>query len=178
MWPFTPKPKYMTKMEMFEYFAAQGIIEYQFKLGLMYEEGKNVPRNRTKGIALLEAAAEQGAAFASNTLSTIYIGSGDISNGLKWLRRAAEQGLANAQAQLGIILTADKITERDDVMACAWLAVAEANDCPNVTHTLKKHFERLTPSQKERVNVESKRLIQTIPKIPFNEHVNIVGLYD
>lgn len=166
----------MTELEGLEYGAAQGVAEYQFKLGLIYEEGKRVPRNEAKGLALIQMAADQGAAIASNTLATIYMGRGDFQTGFKWLQKAAEQGLANAQGQLGIFYSTDKIVRQDEVKACVWLTVAAANDCPGGNEILEKHLNKLSPSQKNEVQKLASELIAKLPKIPFHEHAEMVGL--
>ncbi len=128
----------MNDLQRLESYAEQGDVESQFQLGMMYEAGKRVPRDEAKGLAWIEKAANQGAALASNMLSTIYMGKCDSQAGFKWKQRAAEQGLANAQGQLGILYATDKIVPQDDIKACAWLTVALANDCPGGRDFLDK----------------------------------------
>jgi TPR repeat protein len=166
----------MTELQRLESYAAQGDVESQFKLGMLYEEGRRVPRNEAKGLALIQQAAEQGAAFASNTLSTIYMARGDFTTGLKWLQRAAEQGLANAQGQLGIFYFTDKIVPQDDVNACAWLTVAAANDCPGGSDFLEKLLSKLNAQQKADVQKLAAELLARLPKISFRDHAETVGL--
>jgi len=166
----------MTKLQRLECYAAQGDVESQFTLGLLYEEGKRVPRNEVKGFALIQQAAEQGAAFASDTLSKLYMGRGEFTTALKWLQRAAEQGLANAQGQLGIFYCTDKIVPKDDVKACAWLTVAAANDCPGGRDILDKRLSKLDARERADVQKLATELLVKLPKISFREHAERVGL--
>lgn len=166
----------MTELQGLEYGASLGDAESQFKLGMIYDQGKRVPKNQAKGLALIQAAAEQGAAMASHTLSTIFMGRGDLQTGFKWLQTAAEQGLANAQAQLGIFYLVDTIVPQDDIKAGAWLTVAVANESPGGDEPLQKVLSRLSPPQKAEVQKLAAELTARLPKIPFYEHAERVGL--
>lgn len=166
----------MTELERLECYAAQGDVQSQFQLGMKYVEAKVIGKDDAKGIAWLEKAAEQGAAFASSTLSMIYIGRGDVTTGIKWLQRAAEQGLANSQGQLGLFYSMDKLIPQDDVMAGVWMTVAVANDCPGGDDSLQEVLSRLNASQKAEVQKLAAELIARLPRIPFREHAERVGL--
>ena len=176
MWPFKRNPPPITELQNLEYYASQGVVESQFKLGMLYDEGKRVPKNQTKAIALFQAAAEQGAAWASHILSIIFMGRGDLQTGFRWLQTAAEQGLANAQGQLGIFYSMDKIVPQDDIKAAAWMTVAFANDAPGGDEYLQKLLSRLSPSQKAEVQKLVAELMARLPRIPFREHAERVGL--
>jgi TPR repeat protein len=176
MWPFRRNPPPETELERLEFYAAQGHAASQYQLGMKYIDTNAIGKDDAKGIALLQKAAEQGAAFASNTLSMIYMGRGDFMTGIKWLQRAAEQGLANAQAQLGLFYSMDKIIPQDDVKAGAWMTVAVANDCPGGDESLQKVLSRLNASQKADVQKLAAELIARLPRIPFSDHAERVGL--
>ena len=166
----------MTELQSLEYYASKGDVESQFKLGIIHDDGKRVPRNQTKGLALLQAASEQGAAMASYTLSTILMGRGDLQAGFKWMQTAAEQGLANAQGYLALYYSMDKIVPQDDIKAAAWWAVALANECPGGDESLQKILCKLSPSEEAEVRKLAAELNARIPKIPFREHAEKVGL--
>lgn len=176
MWPFKRNPPPMTELQRLEYFASQGDAESQFQLGMKYVDPKRITKDDAKGLALIQVAAEQGAAMASNTLSTILMGRGDFPNGIKWLQTAAEQGLANAQGQLGLFYSMDKIVPQDDIKAAAWSTVAIANDCPGDDAFLQKLLSRLTASQKTEAQKLAAELLARIPRIAFREHAERVGL--
>jgi Sel1 repeat len=176
MWPFKPNPPPMTELQGLEYGASLGDAESQFKLGMFYNAGTRVPKNQAKGLALIQAAAEQGAAMASHSLSTIFMGLGDLQSGFKWLQTAAEQGLANAQAQLGIFYSMDMIVPQDDIKAGTWLTVAVANECPGGDEPLQKVLSRLSPTQKAEVQKLAAELTARLQKIPLYEHAERVGM--
>ena len=182
MWPFRRRIKpYRNKLERLEGQAALGWANAQFELGMTYVDVKNIGPDDSKGLALIQQAAEQRAAIASNTLGTIYLGRGDLAKGFQWYEKAAEQGLANAQGMLGfmhsgLMFPNDKTIPRDIVKACAWLTIAAANDCPGDSKFLNKLVKELTPQQIVQVENLIVELLVKLPRIPFREHAERLGL--
>lgn len=79
----------------------------------------------------LRKAAEQGNAlaqlnYASNLLSTR--GKEAATEALAWFTRAAEQGMADAQHNLGLMLYEGKLVPEDMVAAYAWMSLAAAQE--------------------------------------------------
>ena len=101
---------------------------------------------------------------------------GDIPTGIAWLQKAAEQGLANSQGKLGIFYSTDKLVPRDVVKACVWLTIAAANDCPGDNIMLYKLKKELNPEQIAQVETMIVSLLVKLPRIPFREHADRVGL--
>ena len=176
----------MTALERYEYGATFN-AEYQFKLGLLYlEEGHSgrpgrpgffsVLKDEAKGLALIQRAAEQGAAMASDFLSMFYIGREDLQKGFMWKKKAAEQGLANAQTQLGILLLGGAFVPRDYFNACVWLTVAAANDAPGGSKFLEGVLAGLSPFERARVQKAASELQGRLPKISLGQHLEMVGL--
>jgi TPR repeat protein len=81
--------------------ADQGDAEAQYNLGVMYDDGKGVPRNDAKAFEWYTKAAEQGHADSQYNLGVIYtIGRGVPKNYAKIFElytKAAEQGHVNAK---------------------------------------------------------------------------------
>ena len=85
--------------------AEQGDAKAQTNLGVMYAEGKGIPKDAQKAMKWFRKAAEQGLALAQYNLGVTYaFGKGvpkDAQKAVKWYRKAAEQGLGFAQEDLG-----------------------------------------------------------------------------
>ena len=71
----------------------------------------------------ITAAAENGQAVAQFQLANIYLNRQDLDNTIKWMRAAAEQGMMEAQLNLGLVLTGKR---RDYAGAIEWLEMAAA----------------------------------------------------
>ena len=176
MWPFKRNPPPMTELQRLEYYASQGDAASQLRLGMKYVDPERITPDDAKGLTLIQAAAEQGAAIASDTLATILLGRRDFAAGMKWLQVAAEQGLANAQARLGIFYSMDTVVPHDDIKAGAWMTIAFANGAPGGDEYLQKLMSRLNPSQKTEVQKLAAELMARLPRIPFRDHAERVGL--
>ena len=97
--------------------AEQGNAEAQYKLGLMYDIGKEVDQDYQKAFEWYEKSANQGLASSQSRLGSMYrYGKGvDInhSKASQWYWKAAEQGDQDAQYRLGTIYLSNqqKITD-------------------------------------------------------------------
>ena len=119
---------YGTALSATRWLAERGYAEAQNNLGLMYVEGKGVPRNYHEAMRWFRLAAEQGYAPAQCNLGVGYDkGRGSsqwYAEALKWYRRAAEQGEAVAQDNLGVMYQKAKGVKQDDDEAVKWYRVA------------------------------------------------------
>jgi len=110
--------------------AAQGFAEAQTNLGLLYYNGRGVPRDYTKAREWFEKAATQGDANAQYHLGVLY----DFEKGVpqnfatarQWYEKAAEQGHAGAQNNLGGLYEFGHGVTQDSVRAYMWYSVAAA----------------------------------------------------
>ena len=106
--------------------AMQGDAEAQYKLGRIYDQGKDVPEDDARAASWYRKAAEQGVANAQIALSNLYYaGEGvpkDASQALFWYRRAAEQEDASAQIALGMgnLYYAGEGVPKDASQAAIW----------------------------------------------------------
>ncbi len=84
---------YETAFKEFEPLAMQGSIWSQYNIGLMYSEGKGVPKDYAEAFKWYKKAAEQGLLEAQNSLGVIYAkGEGvpkDYVMAYKWFSLAA-----------------------------------------------------------------------------------------
>ncbi len=108
--------------------AEQGDADAQFKLGVMYANGKGVPQNDTEAVRWWRMAAEQGDADAQTNLGVMYAkGEGVPKNdteAVRWYRMAAEQGDALAQNNLGWMYYTGKGVPQNDTEAVRWWRMA------------------------------------------------------
>lgn len=97
--------------------AEQGNAEAQYKLGLMYDIGKEVDQDYQKAFEWYEKSANQGLASSQSRLGSMYrYGKGVDINHAKaseWYWKAYEQGNEEAHYQLGTIYISNqqKITD-------------------------------------------------------------------
>ena len=97
--------------------AEQGNAEAQYKLGLMYDIGKEVDQDYQKAFKWYEKSANQGLASSQSRLGSMYrYGKGVEVNHAKaseWYWKAYEQGNEEAHYQLGTIYLSNqqKITD-------------------------------------------------------------------
>lgn len=113
--------------------AEQDVPEASYRVGIMYDTGKGVPRSDAEAVKWYRKAAEQGYSPAQNSLGVMYgTGRGVSRNdgeALKWYHRAAEQCNADAQVNLGRMYAQGRGVTRSDFQAYAWYNVAaEAGD--------------------------------------------------
>lgn len=99
--------------EWFERAAAQDHPEALRMLGYLFDEGRGVPRDETRASWYYERAAGLGDAIAQFQFARMLdegrgVPKRDLDGAIEWLRRAAGQGMADAEAPL-----AELLAERD-----------------------------------------------------------------
>ena len=106
-WRFVDK-EHKDNQKAFYWFrksAEKGNIDAQYRLGVMYSDGKGVEINFEKGFYWYQKSAEQGHHKAQNNLGLLYYyGTGvekDYKKAFHWFQKSAEQENPEAQFQLG-----------------------------------------------------------------------------
>jgi hypothetical protein len=106
--------------------AERGLPEAQVVTGLMYVQGRRVPKDPQRAVAWLDKAAQQGSAVAMRELGLLYARGeglqGDDVRSHMWLSMAASVGDERGAAQLPLIearLVAEQI-EESRTLARAW----------------------------------------------------------
>ena len=89
----------------------------------------------------------------------------DDKEAVKWYRKAAEQGLAGAQYNLGVMYGSGDGVLQDYVNSYAWTDIAGANG-----HDIKKFKseflkKKMTPEQIAKAQELSKEMIKKNPKL-------------
>ena len=110
--------------------ADQGDAAAQFRLGAMYYEGLEVPRDFSEAAKWYRKAADQGDAAAQTLLGdSYYRGEGvtqDYVEAVAWYRKAAQQADAFAQLRMGVAYEAGRGAPRDYIEAHMWVSLAIA----------------------------------------------------
>ncbi len=119
---------YVEAAKLFKRATDQGHAEAQLYLGMLYKEGKGLPKDDNESGNRFRKAAEQGSAEAQFNLGLMYFqGQGvprDYAESVKWYRLAAKQGNGYAQANLGHMYAEGLGVPKDEVRAHAWLYLA------------------------------------------------------
>ena len=135
-------------MDLYQSSAIQGYSKAQCRLGFFYKKGFGIERNNEKAALWYHKAAEQGLAEAQYSYG-IYceLGHGvekektivydymddteeqeikakNEANGIKWIRKAAEQGLIEACRSLGLIYSLGKGVKQDRKESIKWFCKA------------------------------------------------------
>ena len=135
-------------MDLYQSSAIQGYSKAQCRLGFFYKKGFGIERNNEKAALWYHKAAEQGLAEAQYSYG-IYceLGHGvekektivydymddtegqeikakNEANGIKWIRKAAEQGLIEACRSLGLSYSLGKGVKQDRKESIKWFCKA------------------------------------------------------
>lgn len=88
-------------MKWYEKAAAQGNQYADYRLGKLYLEDVDIPKNVDKAVAHLTASADRGNPYAQYTLGKLYLAGQDVKQDREaawnWFYRSAEQGNEHAQ---------------------------------------------------------------------------------
>lgn len=142
--------------------ASAGDNEAQFRLGLLYLDGRGGGVDAGEAARWFQLAGGAGHARASYMLGDMYAsGNGveeDAYQAFEWYFIAAEQGDAQAQLQTGILYLDGEITNSDWVQAHIWFARAAAGlpagDSRKLAETARdRTFEALLPEEREQAGV-------------------------
>jgi cell division septation protein DedD len=129
--------------------AERGDADAQFNLGQAYRLGRGVPLDLSKAKGWFEKAADAGHLDAETTLGLLLFQNGDQAAGLKWLRRAAEQGEPRALLVYGTALyNGDGVTQ-DHVLGYAYVSRAADLGLAPAKETLSQ-LDSLMPEAERR----------------------------
>jgi TPR repeat protein len=118
---------YRKAYEEFLPLAENGMAAAQFKIGLMYENGRGVDKDLAAAQQWYALAAEQGYSRAQYNLGFVHYSLNDISGTTEWWGRAAESGDEQAMFSLGFIFAEGDRTPHDRVQAHMWYDLAAAH---------------------------------------------------
>jgi hypothetical protein len=125
--------------------AEAGDPKAQFNLGVMYDEGKGVVRDRAMTIAWWQKAAAQGMPLALHNLAHLLLGGGDgappdYGKARAYLEQASKLGLARSQYTLGKIYEYGLGTGRDDAKAIELYKLSAEHGFDRAQYNLGKMY--------------------------------------
>lgn len=122
--------------------AESGDAAAQYRLGLMYEEGKGVRQDDASALRWYRKSAVQGNPDAQYRLGRIYEeGKGisqDNSFALRWYRKSAGQGNSDAEYSLGMMYEKGQGVGQDNEQAARWYSVSADHGNPDAKERLKE----------------------------------------
>jgi eukaryotic-like serine/threonine-protein kinase len=109
--------------------AQQEWPDAQFRLGYMYEKGLGTDRDVPRAVKFYRSAASHDYPDAENVLGSLYaVGADgvpqDNDEAVVWFQKAANQGLAKAQKNLGDMYFFGRGQDRDYKQAMVWFSKA------------------------------------------------------
>jgi TPR repeat protein len=117
-----------SERDAFKYFekaASGGLAEAQFKLGTAYENGLlNLKPDVNLAMKWHLAAAKQGHARAQYKYARLIYQTQDYPAAAEWFRKAAEQGLIEAQVWTGGLYSTGQGVSKDMTEAYKWYLIA------------------------------------------------------
>ena len=116
--------------------SQQGLADAQSSLGTLYIHGSGVAQDETKAIRLWEAAAKQGWARAKNHLGLTHARRGQHAAARAFFEEAANQGLPEAQTNLGVHFQLGLSGTTDNQTARYWYEQAAAKNLPEGQYLL------------------------------------------
>jgi hypothetical protein len=145
--------------------AEGGDADAQFNLGQAYRLGRGVPMNLTAAQTWFARAASSGHLNAETTLGLLMFQNGDQAQGIKWLKRAAEQGEPRALLVYGTALyNGDGVTQ-DRMLGYAYVSRAAAQGLGPAKDTLAQ-LDQLMPAADRQKAISLARSIPSGSPVP------------
>jgi len=144
------KADYAAAVAIWRPLAQRGDADAEFNLGQAYRLGRGVPLNLPMAKIWFEKAADAGHLDAQTTLGLLLFQNGDHAEGLKWLRRAADQGEARALLVYGTALyNGDGVTQ-DRVLGYAYVSRAAEQGLAPAKDTLAQLDSLMSEADKRK----------------------------
>lgn len=143
--------------------AEKGDADAQFNLGQAYRLGRGVPINLAAAKTWFERAASQGHVDAQTTLGLLLFQNGDQAEGLKWLKKAADQGEPRALLVYGTALVNGDSVTQDPVLGYAYVSRAAQQGLDPAKQTLDQLDQILPIADRKRGAQIARELAKTAP---------------
>ena len=139
--------------------AERGDADAQFNLGQAYRLGRGATINLGAAKTWFERAAMAGHLDAQTTLGLLLFQNGDQQQGLKWLRRAAEQGEPRALLVYGTALYNGDAVTQDRLLGYAFVSRAAQQGLGPAKETLEQLDDMMPAGDRQKALV----LARSIP---------------
>ena len=117
--------EYMQKASDMEIKAKFVVSDILFKL---YLEGEEGVQDDEKAISIYCEEHNVDRTMAMNKIGMMYYDGEEIEKAVKWLRKAADEGNADAQCSMGLLYYSGEGVEKDFVVAAKWFELAANAD--------------------------------------------------
>lgn len=144
--------------------AESGDADAQFNLGQAYRLGRGTMINLGAAKTWFERAAGAGHLDAQTTLGLLLFQNGDQQQGLKWLRRAAEQGEPRALLVYGTALYNGDAVTQDRLLGYAFVSRAAQQGLGPAKETLDQLDELMPPGDRQKALVLARSIPNTSAK--------------
>ncbi len=136
----------------------------QFRLGMLYLQGRGVARSEQEAARLFQRAADQGFARAQTALGDLYAaGRGvarDEAEARGWYQKAATQGDGDAQAKLGDLYASGRGVPQNSFQAYVWYGAAARSGNSAARDKQARTAAVLQPAEIQQAD----RLIESLPR--------------
>src|SRR5688572_17297821 len=143
---------YESAVKIWRPLAEAGDADAAFNLGQAYRLGRGVPLSLAAAQTWLERAARKDHLDAQTTLGLLLFNGGNRVGGLRWLKRAAEQGEPRALLIYGTAPFNGDGVVRDPVLAYAYVSRAAAQGFAPAKTTLAE-MDKLIPLEQRQKGV-------------------------
>lgn len=143
--------------------AEKGDADAEFNLGQAYRLGRGVPTNLSAAKTWFERAAGAGHVDAQTTLGLLLFQNGEQADGLKWLRKAADQGEPRALLVYGTALVNGDNVVQDSVLGYAFVSRAAAQGLEPAKRTLEQLDQLLPLTDRKRGVALARNLAKGAP---------------
>ena len=144
------KADYSAAVAIWRPLASRGDPDAEFNLGQAYRLGRGVPLDLGVAKTWFEKAAGAGHLDSETTLGLLLFQNGDQAQGLKWLRRAAEQGEPRAQLVYGTALYNGDGVPQDHLLGYAYVSRAAGQGLAPAKDTLDQLDNLLSETDKRK----------------------------
>lgn len=145
----------------------------QYRLGALYETGKNVPRDLKLAAAWYLRAAKGGNRRAMHDIGLAYVnGTGvgqNYAEAARWFKAAADLGLVESQFNLAVLSERGLGMPASPARAYQWYAVAAAQGDAEAKRRLAVVAEQLEPSARNAAEASAKAFRAQVPAQAANE---------
>jgi len=145
-------------MEWYKKAARQDDPLGQWLAGRLIYAGVVPPRDLNEAAKWLQKSANHEDPFAEYLLGKIQLERSDYAGAAECLRKAADQGLPQAQRQLGLLYLEGRGVSADKFEAYVWLLVSAASGNPVADDELQRLEAELGSTQVEQAKMKARAL--------------------
>ncbi|HEX8840294.1 MAG TPA: tetratricopeptide repeat protein, partial [Sphingomicrobium sp.] len=159
------KADYAAAVAIWRPLADRGDADAEFNLGQAYRLGRGVPLNLAMAKNWFTKAAGSGHLDGQTTLGLLLFQNGDQPEGLKWLRRAADQDEPRALLVYGTALYNGDGVNQDRLLGYAFISRAAAQGLAAAKDTLGQLDELMSDGDRQKALVLAKARSRSSPAL-------------